>query len=65
MTHVRAACIQMRSAAEIAPNIAAASDLITAAAEAGATLFSPPGMTKIPALLPRPRLGEGRVGEEG
>ena len=52
MTHVRAACIQMRSAAEIAPNIAAASDLITAAAEAGATFIATPEMTNLLDIRP-------------
>ncbi|MEL6858444.1 MAG: carbon-nitrogen hydrolase family protein [Pseudomonadota bacterium] len=52
MTDIRAACIQMRSAAEIAPNIKAATDLISAAAADGATFISTPEMTNLLDIRP-------------
>ncbi|MEO1662601.1 MAG: carbon-nitrogen hydrolase family protein [Pseudomonadota bacterium] len=52
MTDIRAACIQMRSAAEIAPNIMAATDLISAAAADGATFIATPEMTNLLDIRP-------------
>lgn len=45
MRVIKAACVQMRSGVSVAPNIAAASDLIRQAAGAGATLIATPEMT--------------------
>ena len=59
MTLLRAACIQMRSSTEVAPNIAAASDLICAAAMDGARFVATPEMTNIVDIRPgqaRPKI---------
>lgn len=52
MTNIRAACIQMRSKTEIAPNIDAAGHLIRAAAEQGATFVATPEMTNLLDIRP-------------
>jgi predicted amidohydrolase len=52
MTILRAACIQMKSSTNIAPNIEAASDLIKAAAEQGATFIATPEMTNLLDIRP-------------
>jgi predicted amidohydrolase len=52
MTLLRAACIQMRSTPEIAPNIDAADALIRAAAEQGATFVATPEMTNLLDIRP-------------
>lgn len=59
MSAFRAACIQMRATPDVAPNIAAASDLIRAAAAAGATFIATPEMTNILDIRPgsaRPKI---------
>jgi len=56
MTHLRVACVQMRSGVEVAPNIAAASDLIRDAAGQGAQLVATPEMTNLLDI----RLGKAR-----
>ena len=59
MTRLRAACVQMRSGTEVAPNIAAASGLVRQAAAAGATLIATPEMTNLLDIRPgmaRPRI---------
>ena len=59
MTLLRAACIQMRSSTEVAPNIAAASDRIRAAAMDGARFVATPEMTNIVDIRPghaRPKI---------
>ena len=59
MTHLRVACVQMRSGVEIAPNIAAASDLIRDAAGQGAQLVATPEMTNLLDIRPgkaRPKI---------
>ena len=52
MTVLRAACIQMRSGIEIAPNIAAAGALIREAAGQGAQLVATPEMTNLLDIRP-------------
>ncbi|MEL6824949.1 MAG: carbon-nitrogen hydrolase family protein [Pseudomonadota bacterium] len=52
MTILRAACIQMRSTAEVASNIAAATALIEAAAAEGATFIATPEMTNLLDIRP-------------
>lgn len=52
MTVLRAACIQMRSGIEIAPNIAAACALIREAAGQGAQLVATPEMTNLLDIRP-------------
>jgi predicted amidohydrolase len=47
MTIVRAACVQMRSGTQVAPNIAAASALIREAAACGAAFIATPEMTNL------------------
>ena len=47
MTHLRVACVQMRSGVEVAANIAATSDLIRDAAGQGAQLVATPEMTNL------------------
>lgn len=59
MTHLRVACVQMRSGVEIAPNIAAASNLIRDAAGQGAQLVATPEMTNLLDIRPgkaRPKI---------
>ncbi|MEQ3648568.1 carbon-nitrogen hydrolase family protein [Hyphomonas sp.] len=59
MTHLRVACVQMRSGVEVAPNIAAASDLIRDAAGQGAQLVATPEMTNLLDIRPgkaRPKI---------
>ena len=59
MTIIRAACVQMRSGAEVAPNIAAATALVRQAAEAGAILIATPEMTNLLDIRPgmaRPKI---------
>ncbi|MEH6742388.1 carbon-nitrogen hydrolase family protein [Hyphomonas sp.] len=59
MTHLRVACVQMRSGVEIAPNIAVASDLIRDAAGQGAQLVATPEMTNLLDIRPgkaRPKI---------
>lgn len=61
MTRLRAACVQMRSGVEIAPNIAAASALIREAAGQGATFIATPEMTNLLDIRPgmaRPKIVE-------
>lgn len=52
MTRLKLACIQMRSGVEVAENISAASVLISAAAQAGATLIATPEMTNLIDIRP-------------
>lgn len=52
MMTIRAACIQMRSTTEVAPNIAAASELIRDAAAQGATFIATPEMTNLLDIRP-------------
>ena len=52
MTIVRAACIQMRSTTEIAPNIEATSALIRAAVADGASFVATPEMTNLLDIRP-------------
>ena len=47
MSHIRVACVQMRSGSEVAPNIAEASALIRQAAAGGADLIATPEMTTL------------------
>ena len=59
MTTIRAACVQMRSGVEIAPNIAAASALIREAAGQGAAFIATPEMTNLLDIRPgmaRPKI---------
>jgi predicted amidohydrolase len=59
MTHLRVACVQMRSGVEVAANIAAASDLIRDAAGQGAQLVATPEMTNLLDIRPgkaRPKI---------
>lgn len=59
MTKLRAACIQMRSTTEIAPNVEAASRLIRAAAAEGARFIATPEMTNLVDIRPgqaRPKI---------
>jgi len=59
MTIIRAACVQMRSGAEVAPNVAAATALVRQAAEAGAMLIATPEMTNLLDIRPgmaRPKI---------
>ena len=59
MTSVRAACVQMRSGVEVAPNISAASELIREAAGQGAHLIVTPEMTNLLDIRPgmaRPKI---------
>ncbi len=61
MSTLRAACIQMRATTEIAPNIAAASELVRAAAADGARVIATPEMTNIVDIRPgqaRPKIRE-------
>jgi deaminated glutathione amidase len=56
---LRVACVQMRSGTEVAPNIAAATDLVRQAASAGATLIATPEMTNLLDIRPgiaRPKI---------
>ncbi|KCZ52958.1 carbon-nitrogen hydrolase family protein [Hyphomonas pacifica] len=52
MTQLRAACIQMRSGVEVAPNIAHASQMIREAAGQGAQLIATPEMTNLLDIRP-------------
>lgn len=52
MTILRATCIQMRSTPEIGPNIAAATELIRAAADQGAEFIATPEMTNLLDIRP-------------
>jgi len=52
MTSFRAACIQMRSTPDIGPNIAAATELIRAAADQGAEFVATPEMTNLLDIRP-------------
>lgn len=52
MTSFRAACIQMRSTPDIGPNIAAATELICAAADQGAEFIATPEMTNLLDIRP-------------
>ena len=52
MTQFRAACVQMRSGTEVAPNIASASALVRQAASAGATFIATPEMTNLLDIRP-------------
>lgn len=52
MTSFRAACIQMRSTPDIGPNIAAATELIRAAADQGAEFIATPEMTNLLDIRP-------------
>lgn len=59
MTIIRAACVQMRSGTEVAPNVAAASALIREAAEQGAMFITTPEMTNLLDIRPgtaRPKI---------
>ncbi|MEZ5953241.1 MAG: carbon-nitrogen hydrolase family protein [Hyphomonas sp.] len=59
MTTLTAACIQMRSGTEVAPNVAAASALIREAAGQGATFIATPEMTNLLDIRPgmaRPKI---------
>tara|TARA_R110000737_G_scaffold232231_1_gene245669 strand:- start:2262 stop:3104 length:843 start_codon:yes stop_codon:yes gene_type:complete len=59
MTQFRAACVQMRSGTEVAPNIASASALVRQAASAGATFIATPEMTNLLDIRPgmaRPKI---------
>ena len=59
MTTLRAACIQMRATTEVAPNVAAATALIRAAADKGATFIVTPEMTNLLDIRPgqaRPKI---------
>ena len=59
MTTLKAACIQMRSGVEIQANIAAASTLISEAADQGAQLIATPEMTSLLDMRPgqaRPKI---------
>lgn len=61
MTKIRAACVQMRSGVEVAPNIAAASALIREAARQGAGFIATPEMTNLLDIRPgmaRPKIVE-------
>ena len=61
MTKIRAACVQMRSGVEVAPNIAAAAALIREAAGKGATFIATPEMTNLLDIRPgmaRPKIVE-------
>ena len=62
MTILRAACIQMRSTTDIAPNVDTASALIRAAAEQGATFIATPEMTNL--LDIRPGQARSRISME-
>lgn len=62
MTKLKVACIQMRSGTQIAANIAAASALITQAAQAGATLIATPEMTNLVDI--RPGMGRAKASTE-
>ena len=52
MTVLRAACIQMRSSTDVSRNIDAARDLISAAAQQGATFIATPEMTNLLDIRP-------------
>ncbi|MEM9179809.1 MAG: carbon-nitrogen hydrolase family protein, partial [Pseudomonadota bacterium] len=52
MTIVRAACIQLRSTTEVAPNIEAASALIRDAVSDGASFVATPEMTNLLDIRP-------------
>lgn len=59
MTMLRAACVQMRATTQVAPNIAAASDLIRKAAGEGAQFIATPEMTNLLDIRPgqaRPKI---------
>jgi predicted amidohydrolase len=61
MSVIRAACVKMRSGVEVAPNIAAASDLIRQAAGLGASFIATPEMTNLLDIRPgmaRPKIVE-------
>ena len=61
MTKIRAACVQMRSGVEVAPNIAAAAALIREAAGKGAKFIATPEMTNLLDIRPgmaRPKIVE-------
>jgi deaminated glutathione amidase len=59
MTRIRAACVQMRSGVDVAPNIAEATALVRQAAEAGAMFIATPEMTNLLDIRPgmaRPKI---------
>ncbi|WP_321488440.1 carbon-nitrogen hydrolase family protein [uncultured Hyphomonas sp.] len=59
MTKIKAACVQMRSGVDVAPNIAAASALIREAAGQGAKFIATPEMTNLLDIRPgmaRPKI---------
>lgn len=62
MTVLRAACIQMRSGVEVAPNVAAASALVREAAGQGAGFIATPEMTGL--LDIRPGMARPKVVQE-
>jgi predicted amidohydrolase len=62
MTIVSAACVQMRSGTDVAPNIAAASGLIREAASRGAEFIATPEMTNL--LDIRPGMARAKVRRE-
>lgn len=62
MTIVNAACVQMRSGTDVAPNIAAASALIREAAARGAEFIATPEMTNL--LDIRPGMARAKVRRE-
>lgn len=64
MTIVRAACIQMRSTTEVAPNIEAASALIRDAAADGASFVATPEMTNLLDIRPGQARSKVRVEAE-
>ncbi|HPE48744.1 MAG TPA: carbon-nitrogen hydrolase family protein [Hyphomonas sp.] len=62
MTTLTAACIQMRSGTEVAPNVAAASELIHEAAGQGAKFIATPEMTNL--LDIRPGMARPKIVQE-
>lgn len=62
MTKIKAACVQMRSGVEIAPNLAAASALIREAAGKGAKFIATPEMTNL--LDIRPGMARAKIVEQ-
>ncbi len=62
MTKITAACVQMRAGTEVAPNIAAASDLIREAAGKGAQFIATPEMTNL--LDIRPGMARPKIVQE-
>ena len=66
MTTLTAACIQMRSGTEVAPNVAAASELIHEAAGQGAKFIATPEMTNLLDIRPgMARLMQGLRARDG